>query len=39
MNLINLVKNYMNNGYKINDDKAKVCQDIILIKILNAILY
>lgn len=33
MNLTELVKNYINIGYKINEAEAKVCQDIILIKI------
>ncbi len=33
MNLTELVKKYISNGYKMNDAEAKVCQDIILIKI------
>lgn len=39
MNLTDLVKNYINIGYKINDAEAKVCQDIILIKISKSPFY
>ena len=39
MNLTELVKNYISSGYKINDAEAKVCQDIILIKISKSPFY
>lgn len=39
MNLAELVKNYISSGYKINDAEAKVCQDIILIKISKSPFY
>lgn len=39
MNLFELVKNYIDDGYKLNDAEAKVCQDIILIKISKSPFY
>lgn len=39
MNLEELVKKYINEGYKTNDAEAKVCQDIILIKISKSPFY
>jgi len=39
MKLTELVKKYINNGYKINDAEAKVCQNIILIKISKSPFY
>lgn len=39
MNLLTLIKNYVSVGYKIDDAEAKVCQDIILIKISKSPFY